>query len=482
MGKGNNLMSKIKLSLGSMIFLTLLLAFLPHTANSERVILNVPQVRQKVSKWCWAASEQSILANYQVNQDQCLIANWSLQRNDCCRPYDYDVNHPCNEGEPLIGTTGSIQMGFEHWGVKATYQQGVLTKSALVTEIKAGRPFVVELNGYNRGEKTQYGHAVVVKGYHDNGSYLVVMDPTPGIGFILCTYEDVVRFENSNGDSSSWAATLKTTTDPKAACETGSASDISINSAKLAGTVDANGSVTTVYFEYGATTSYGSTVTADQNPITGTTPVVVSKTITGLNPSTTYHYRLKTSSSAGVLYGQDATFTTSALPTYKYTVIKTGNGSGTVTSTAGAITWNGSTGIGYTTGTYNILTAVPDRSNTFGRWTGGRKCGGCSDYSRSRLIEPGQTATAEFIPLETLSITIPTTESGSISLSSPGSAYVPCTSTSSYPILQYTTVSLTAAPNPGYVFSGWSGACTGTNICNVYMDQARSVTANFVLK
>jgi subtilisin family serine protease len=42
-----------------------------------------------------------------------------------------------------------------------------------------------------------------------------------------------------------------------------------------------------------------------------------------------------------------------------------------------------------------------------------------------------------------------------------------------------TTVNLTATPNAGSTFTGWSGACRGTNACAVTMDAARSVTATF---
>ncbi|XAH23164.1 choice-of-anchor U domain-containing protein [Xylophilus sp. GW821-FHT01B05] len=43
------------------------------------------------------------------------------------------------------------------------------------------------------------------------------------------------------------------------------------------------------------------------------------------------------------------------------------------------------------------------------------------------------------------------------------------------------SVTLTATPDAGQTFSGWGGACTGTGTCTVAMDQARSVTAGFVL-
>ena len=40
-------------------------------------------------------------------------------------------------------------------------------------------------------------------------------------------------------------------------------------------------------------------------------------------------------------------------------------------------------------------------------------------------------------------------------------------------------INLTALPASGSIFSGWSGACTGTSTCAVTMSQARSVTATF---
>ena len=43
-----------------------------------------------------------------------------------------------------------------------------------------------------------------------------------------------------------------------------------------------------------------------------------------------------------------------------------------------------------------------------------------------------------------------------------------------------TTVTLTAVADPGFTFTGWSGACTGTAVtCTVTMDGAKSVTASF---
>ena len=42
-----------------------------------------------------------------------------------------------------------------------------------------------------------------------------------------------------------------------------------------------------------------------------------------------------------------------------------------------------------------------------------------------------------------------------------------------------TNVTLTATPQVGSSFAGWSGACTGTGSCMIPMTSAKSVTATF---
>jgi hypothetical protein len=91
---------------------------------------------------------------------------------------------------------------------------------------------------------------------------------------------------------------------------TGPATDISAYTATLNGTVNAFNDDTTVTFEYGLDTSYGSTVTADQSPVTGLTDTPVSAAVTGLTANVTYHFRVVAANSVGTIYGADMTFTT----------------------------------------------------------------------------------------------------------------------------------------------------------------------------
>ncbi|MGE5406521.1 MAG: FISUMP domain-containing protein, partial [Methanosarcina sp.] len=92
------------------------------------------------------------------------------------------------------------------------------------------------------------------------------------------------------------------------------ASNISNVTAILNGSVDPNNSSTIVIFEYGLTTSYENTKTANQSPVTGMDAVVVSAELIGLIPNTVYHYRIKSTNCAGTITGIDKTFTTLCNP------------------------------------------------------------------------------------------------------------------------------------------------------------------------
>ena len=79
--------------------------------------------------------------------------------------------------------------------------------------------------------------------------------------------------------------------------------------ATLTGGIYPNGVQTTWWVEYGTSTSYGqSTSTSDVG--SGQTLVSLTSTLTGLSPSTTYHYRFVASNSDGTTYGPDSTLRT----------------------------------------------------------------------------------------------------------------------------------------------------------------------------
>lgn len=73
--------------------------------------------------------------------------------------------------------------------------------------------------------------------------------------------------------------------------------------------INDNGAETTVTFDYGLTTNYGSSMAAGKvKADSGNTSV--SADIAGLSPGLTYHVRASASNVAGSVYGNDVTFTT----------------------------------------------------------------------------------------------------------------------------------------------------------------------------
>jgi NHL repeat len=116
----------------------------------------------------------------------------------------------------------------------------------------------------------------------------------------------------AGGSATSGQQTFTTDAAPPAISAVGS-SEITDTTAVLGGRIDPNHSQTTYHFEYGTDTSYGNSTTVD-NAGAGPTNVAVSKALTGLQPSTEYHFRLLASNAAGDVASADHTFTTDATP------------------------------------------------------------------------------------------------------------------------------------------------------------------------
>lgn len=93
---------------------------------------------------------------------------------------------------------------------------------------------------------------------------------------------------------------------------TGPSTGVDSSNATLTGSVRPNSSDASVQFEYGPTTGYGSQ-TAVQH-LGGVSDQAVSAALTGLSPSTTYHFRVVATAADGTATGADQTFTTAAAP------------------------------------------------------------------------------------------------------------------------------------------------------------------------
>src|SRR6266850_1522660 len=89
---------------------------------------------------------------------------------------------------------------------------------------------------------------------------------------------------------------------------TNGATNVTTSSGTLNGSLDPHGLTTTVFFQYGTTTSYGSATPMQTQ--TGNTYRNITANIGALIPHTPYHFRMVATNAGGTRMGSDRTFTT----------------------------------------------------------------------------------------------------------------------------------------------------------------------------
>ena len=153
------------------------------------------------------------------------------------------------------------------------------------------------------------------------------------------------------------------------------------------------------------------------------------------------------------------------------------NNGGTVTSSPSGISCNPTCSNSYPTGTAVTLTATPASGFVFSNWSGA-----CSGTTTTCNVTVNATTSvvANFTAIAPTSFPLNVVVSGAGTVSS-GPPGIDCPALAcSVAFATNTLVTLTAAPSPGSIFVGWSGACTGTAItCQVTMSAARNVGAAF---
>lgn len=124
--------------------------------------------------------------------------------------------------------------------------------------------------------------------------------------------------------------------------------------------------------------------------------------------------------------------------------------------------------------------ATADSDSTFSAWSGCdtiNSDNSCSVY----LSAPVRRVTATFDKLQTLTVSKLGTGTGTVTSTYPASPVIDCGSSCSESYVQGTQVTLSATPDPGGIFTGWSGGCTGTDTCMLTLTDDTQVTANFDL-
>ena len=148
----------------------------------------------------------------------------------------------------------------------------------------------------------------------------------------------------------------------------------------------------------------------------------------------------------------------------------TGNGS--VTSSPPGISCGSTCSADFGNETNVSLTATPSSGWAFSGWSGA--CSGSSNCTVT--MTSAQSVTATFAQLFTLTVS----DNGAGSITS-SQFNINCQTTCGSSYQNGTQVTLTATPQSGYIFAGWTGACSGSGSCVVTMSMAENVTATFYL-
>lgn len=164
-----------------------------------------------------------------------------------------------------------------------------------------------------------------------------------------------------------------------------------------------------------------------------------------------------------------ATFT--LIPRFTLTV--TGSAYGTVTSLPAGINCGSDCTEPFLRGTSVVLSAAPTSGYKFNGWSGACTGTGICTVTMSTA----RNVSATFTALPKYTLTVSRKGSGTV-VSKP--AGINCGNDCSEAYVSGTIVSLTPTPATGYVFSRWSGVCTGSGACNPTMIGNKSVTAYFV--
>jgi len=224
--------------------------------------------------------------------------------------YHYRVILKNTAGEEAVGATESF----------TTTGPPVLTtgEAQSITRTTATLAGTVNPVGSETSYHYQYG---TTTSYGGNGPSLQGVnagfgtEPVPatvGISGLTpaTTYHYRLVATNADGTTPSPDHTFTTAPATPPTVITGEASNITLTTATVAGTINPEGLETSYELDLGIDTKYGTSLYGEAG--SGSTPIQITLGLQGLAPGSTYHYRAVAINSDGRTNGTDRTFTTPA--------------------------------------------------------------------------------------------------------------------------------------------------------------------------
>jgi hypothetical protein len=171
---------------------------------------------------------------------------------------------------------------------------------------------------------------------------------------------------------------------------------------------------------------------------------------------------------------QAVSATFAQIPQETLSVSMGGNGSGSVVSDLAGIDCGEFCSAPFDSGGVVTLSADPAPGSRFAGWSGGG-CSGTGDCMVT--VAAGSSVTATFLRIEhTIAVVKAGAGAGAISSAPSG---ISCGGTCSDRFFEGDTITLTADPATGAVFTGWSGPCSGRRGCTFTVTGDTTVRAEF---
>lgn len=188
-----------KLLLSSVI--ALLAAFVMSTealAIESQKNLNIPNVLQAQSNWCWAANSLAILNYYNIYTGQCTFV--SYVKTGTTTPETCDN---------LGGWRWESQSGLDYFGVSSTQYTGTFSFTTVKSEINNNRPIYAEIAWLGTGDTVTGRHVQTIDGYYENTNLIITdvsyMESLQGQHYSM-DYNDFVYVAGPSGRK--WEAGL----------------------------------------------------------------------------------------------------------------------------------------------------------------------------------------------------------------------------------------------------------------------------------